>query len=817
MTKRTLLIWAGGFSLCTAGAVSAPIPQAAREPLGATTLLALVAGNALPENVVAAIETDGLSFKPTEEYRSQLREAGATAEILKALDKVPAGSKDAADQSRDGQTWSHLSLAGKLIREKKYEEAEGELNEAVQTSGAKLDAGFVMAEALRLQEQWGRSVAVYAEILKEDPNYPEAQTKLSFVLYRAGEAEESLRAAKAALAITPANAEAHKNAGLALEAMRKFDAATEEFREALRIKPNYESVHYDLGILLYDKNQYDGAITEYKKALALDPNDISARMNLALAYREKNEGDSAIKELREAKKLAPKNLEVRQNLGSLLVHQELNADAVAELRELEALAPESAVCHLCLATALYRTNDYEGAKKELEIAIRLDPTDPTGYRGLGDIYEAQAKHELALKQYRMAQKIDPNSVEVRLVVARVLLETKQAALAVEELKAAKDLEPGNTQVHEEYGTALEALGKLGQAKSEYEEAIMLDGENAFALVDLAKLLEKQGDWAGAIQNYRTAANQVQTQMITSRGPRVFVDAPGEYRDAQARLKQHLSDLRAARKSEEASALEARIESMNASQGISGELDAAMEAGLEALKGKRFDEAERNYKEAVKLAEQLKPHEGRLVLSLGYLGSVYANRKDYADAQASYERSLKFAEEVYGAGAPQVGLVLEALARLNLEQGDPKRAVDYAQQELTIAEKNAGTNSLSYSFALMTLGYVYYTQKQYEYAAPYLDKAVKIHEQLSGPQAMIVVSSKQMLCQTYDGMGQPAKAEACSRELLPLVEKAFGANSTALAPLLKLDAKALRELGRGGEADEVERRMQSLQQAAVTPN
>jgi len=119
------------------------------------------------------------------------------------------------------------------------------------------------------------------------PELSGSTDKTEFRTYRAGEAEESLRAAKAALAITPANAEARKNAGLALEAMRKFDAAMEEFREALRIKPNYESVHYDLGILLYDKNEYDGAITEYKKALALDPNDIPAHMNLALAYRER--------------------------------------------------------------------------------------------------------------------------------------------------------------------------------------------------------------------------------------------------------------------------------------------------------------------------------------------------------------------------------------------------------------------------------------------------------------------------------------------------------------------------------------------------
>jgi len=113
MTKPTLLILAGFFSLCAAAAVSAPIPQAAREPLGAATLLALVTGNALPENVVAAIETDGLAFKPTEEYRRQLREAGGDGGNTEALGKVPAGSKDATDQSQDGPDMVSLELGRK--------------------------------------------------------------------------------------------------------------------------------------------------------------------------------------------------------------------------------------------------------------------------------------------------------------------------------------------------------------------------------------------------------------------------------------------------------------------------------------------------------------------------------------------------------------------------------------------------------------------------------------------------------------------------------------------------------------------------------
>ena len=109
---------------------------------------------------------------------------------MKALQKakVSAGS-DAKGETR---VWAHLSLAGKLIKEKKYVDAEMELNAALQACADKLEAGFVMGEALRQHEEWEKAAAVSMEIVKEDKDFPEGQTKLSFVFYRMDNAEESL-------------------------------------------------------------------------------------------------------------------------------------------------------------------------------------------------------------------------------------------------------------------------------------------------------------------------------------------------------------------------------------------------------------------------------------------------------------------------------------------------------------------------------------------------------------------------------------------------------------------------------------------------
>jgi len=66
------------------------------------------------------------------------------------------------------------------------------------------------------RKNFGRQAEVYAEVLRQDPDFPMCHTKVSYVLYRLGASEDALYEAKTALAQNPDDAEAHKNAGLAL-------------------------------------------------------------------------------------------------------------------------------------------------------------------------------------------------------------------------------------------------------------------------------------------------------------------------------------------------------------------------------------------------------------------------------------------------------------------------------------------------------------------------------------------------------------------------------------------------------------------------
>lgn len=277
--KRRFAAMAIVAALCATGVLV--VSGSGPKPLGKMKLLALVAGRALPENVVREIGEDGLRFHPDEAYRWQLENAGADQTVLKAVEAAKVVVSPSREDKTDPKMLQHVSDAGRFISENWANEASDELNAVLDGGKKSTEARFVMGQVFCQNERWAQAADAYREVLREDSGFPEAHAKLSYILHRLGDQESALREAKAALNATPDNAEAHKNAGMALAAMRRFNAATAEFREAIRIKPDYEAAHAEMGTMYDAQGDWKNAAAEYTKAIALDPNDTDARDHLA--------------------------------------------------------------------------------------------------------------------------------------------------------------------------------------------------------------------------------------------------------------------------------------------------------------------------------------------------------------------------------------------------------------------------------------------------------------------------------------------------------------------------------------------------------
>src|SRR5882724_12217152 len=204
----TFLLLVGMF---VSSSVTYSASQQNLKPLRRAEVMALVAGRTLPENVSYEIKVRGLSFVPSAGYRTQLKDANASDRILAALDKAKTSASASAADKWEQELLEHLANASKRINDKKYTEAVQALTAALRTSVDCPEAGFVMGAILREEEEWSQAAAVYTEVLRESPNFPDVHTKLSYILYRLNDSDSALREVKLALAENPENAEAHKN------------------------------------------------------------------------------------------------------------------------------------------------------------------------------------------------------------------------------------------------------------------------------------------------------------------------------------------------------------------------------------------------------------------------------------------------------------------------------------------------------------------------------------------------------------------------------------------------------------------------------
>jgi TolA-binding protein len=159
--------------------------QTSPKPMRASEVIALQAGGVLPASLAHDIAVRGLNFQPDDDYRTLLKASGADATVLAALNAAKV-TAPASDGKLDKELIKQLSSALVLIRDKRYDEAGAELSRALESSFAGPETGFVMGEVLRRKKEFRQAAEVYAEVIHQDPDFPEVHTKVSYVLYRLG-------------------------------------------------------------------------------------------------------------------------------------------------------------------------------------------------------------------------------------------------------------------------------------------------------------------------------------------------------------------------------------------------------------------------------------------------------------------------------------------------------------------------------------------------------------------------------------------------------------------------------------------------------
>ena len=156
------------------------------------------------------------------------------------------------------------------------------------------------------------------EILRADPENPQANVRLGYVLLNSGRCADAIPRFSAAIAAKLPSADAHLGRAACETAARHLDQAARTLSEAQRVEPDNPVVSANLGLVLSDSGRPDAGIPHLQRALGLDPGLDQARFGLALAYARTNRRKEAAEEAQELLRRLPPTAAQRSEVERLL-------------------------------------------------------------------------------------------------------------------------------------------------------------------------------------------------------------------------------------------------------------------------------------------------------------------------------------------------------------------------------------------------------------------------------------------------------------------------------------------------------------------
>lgn len=134
-----------------------------------------------------------------------------------------------------------------------------------------LDAMLMLAELYYEQGNFQGAMALYAELLQEDPNNADYENYIGYLLWQLDRNDEAADAYRRALALAPENAVAVNNLGVIyLDEYYNGAEALTLFTRALALKPDYTLAAFNLGRAQELLGQTSEAARAYSHALSLN-------------------------------------------------------------------------------------------------------------------------------------------------------------------------------------------------------------------------------------------------------------------------------------------------------------------------------------------------------------------------------------------------------------------------------------------------------------------------------------------------------------------------------------------------------------------
>ncbi len=300
------------------------------------------------------------------------------------------------------------------------------------------------------------AVAIWSDTTTKAPGNARAWYSLGFARIEAGDLKGAADALARSDALAPGNSETLVARANVLAQIGATEQALALYRAGLEKYPagfpgSYDALH-NFGVLLTSSGRAAEAIGSLQSALALRPTDPESHLALANALRAADRLTESIPHFEAALGSSQTELAARTGLGNTLTQLGRTDEALAVLRTGLAHFPADSALHLNLGLTYLATRRIDDAIVAFTAWLKADPASAAAHENLAFALVAAGRFTDAVPHYEAALRQTPSA-----------------------------------DTYADFGQLYLRLGRLAEARAQFEAALRLDPNHAAARAQIARL------------------------------------------------------------------------------------------------------------------------------------------------------------------------------------------------------------------------------------------------------------------------------------------------------------------------------------------
>jgi tetratricopeptide (TPR) repeat protein len=600
------------------------------------------------------------------------------------------GGKAAATAAPDhANSYYHFMLArrykelGETSNRSDYlDRAVSEYKQAIEADPDSLFLRVELAELYSLSGHTAEGIQAAEDVLKKDPDYPDAHRLLSRIYYHMLDTTQG------------ENAVPKENLAKAIEHLEAL----------VRVEPGDMDSLLLLGHLYRINSQPKKAEEAFRKVLQKDPNSKVGLANLAEIYIQQGEVEPAIEALTRIPE-SDMDSQLFGMLGYAYSQTQQYDKAIGIYEKALAQEPDNNNLRRYYAEALLSAGKNAAAREELQKVLKTEPEDGLSYKRLAMIDREEGRFDDARQELEKARSLSADDLEIPYQQALLEAMVGNNDKAVEILKGLvkqSERPEGKYTVPEANNRALflERLGLVYRDQQKFTQAM-----------DVFKQIQA----LGPVQGPRAEMLIIETLHMQHQMDKALAEA-----DAAVKAYPKNQDLSISRATllGEAGHVDEAVAQLQAFL-THRPIDRSLYVSIAQiyLQAKRFDGAEQAIQKALDLSPT--PEDQEYVLFVQ--GSIFERQKKYDQAEETFKKVLSV-DPLNSSASNYLGYML-ADRGVRLEE-----SVKYIQKALELEPGNAAY--------LDSLGWAYFKMGRYDLAENPLEKAASkiqndptIHEHL----------------------------------------------------------------------------------------